>query len=180
MIAMKKSMKSGTRGNTYGAHAAPRKTVGTRLAAGVFATALALAVTAAPAVDQQLPIPLEGGQAYAATYVTTSTKSASKASETYMTVSEGTYSLMCRYGSKMIDVPAASTGNNVAVKTWTSNNTPAQRFIVKRVSNGVYMIQVGCSGKYLADYSGTVVQQTKSNSNVQRWRFVKNGSYVML
>ena len=158
------------------------------IAAGLAALMLSTTLTALP-TDLAPADALSAETAYAAQLTAGSLKANSTSansgnvkasSETYLNYSNGTFMITSCYSGKCIDVPNASTGNNVAVKTYTNNGTLAQRFYVSRVSNGVYTLQAGCSGRYLADRSGTVVQQTKSNSSYQRWRFVMKGSYAML
>ena len=148
---------SGGAGGSPGASMAKRRSG--LFAAGVTALALSFSLTALPTDLAPMTV---AESAYAAQQVKAGTVSSSSAkaavkaasSETFVTNASGSYKFTSAYSSKCIDVPDAATGNNVAVKTYTSNGTLAQRFVVTQVSSGVYAIQVGCSGKYLVDNGG--------------------------
>ena len=163
------------------------------MAAGATALALALSLSALPAdlgpaptvetafaADQFQTGSIDKGATKSDGSAKKKVKVKAAATETVLAYSNGTYMFTSNYGGKCIDIPGSGTANNAAVKTWTNNSSMAQRFYVERQSNGIYTIQAGCSGKYLTDRSGVVVQQTKSTSSYQRWRFVKSGSYVLL
>lgn len=94
-------------------------------------------------------------------------------------VEEGCYFFFNRgaEGLQALDVPSASTSNGVALQTYESNETAAQKWLVESDGNGWYTIRNVGSGLALdvrgaATISGTTVQQHSSNgSNAQLWRF---------
>ena len=73
-------------------------------------------------------------------------------------------------GSVCVDIPSASGKGGVQAQVYAANETVAQRFYLRQVGNGNYAIQCVCSGLYLADASGKVVQKARNGKNDQLWR----------
>ncbi len=96
---------------------------------------------------------------------------------------EGMYTIRSRVDrSKVLDVAGgvknATSGTNIQL--WVNNNTGAQRWKIKEISNGYYSIINAQSKKVLDVYAGlsengTNVQLWNSNKScAQKWRIMKN------
>lgn len=93
-------------------------------------------------------------------------------------VEDGYYVIANRsVSSQVIDVPNALAQNALALQTYESNGTPAQKWRVERRASGQYKISNAASGLVLdvrngEGASGNVVQQYESNdSAAQCWTF---------
>ena len=93
-------------------------------------------------------------------------------------VDDGYYVIASRaVDSQVIDVPNALAQNALALQTYESNGTSAQKWLVERRASGQYKISNAASGLVLDvrdanGASGTVVQQYESNdSPAQCWAF---------
>lgn len=86
-------------------------------------------------------------------------------------VPEGTYTLYTNLASnKVADIPSASKKVGVQAQIYGTNSTMAQKFQLRHTGANTYKLQNVISGKYLADVSGKVVQQTKDASpSAQQW-----------
>ncbi len=90
--------------------------------------------------------------------------------------------------SSVIDIKGASNSNKVNVQIYASNNSAAQRFLIKYVSDGYYRIENARSQKVLDVYGGKAVkgtnvwQYTYNGSNAQLWKIRKNtdGTYTFI
>ncbi len=76
--------------------------------------------------------------------------------------------------NKVIDVVGRKSTNKTNIDLYTSNNSTAQRFLIKYVSNGYYKIENAFSLKVLDVANG----KAKNNNNV--WQFNYNGSNAQL
>lgn len=103
-------------------------------------------------------------------------------------VKEGVYTIRTALNKNyVLDVAWGSLVNGGNIQLYTSNDSDAQKFEVKKVSDGYYKIISLSSGKALdicagSVKSGTNVQQyTWNNSNAQLWRFIEadNGKYFI-
>lgn len=90
--------------------------------------------------------------------------------------------------NKVIDISAASTAQGANVQIWDKCNGGQQRFELKRLNDGYYMIKNVNSGKVLdvkgaSKLSGTNVQQWESNStDAQKWKIETkdDGTYTIV
>ena len=104
-------------------------------------------------------------------------------------IKEGVYTISSALKSTMVlDVSGASTANGANIQLYTSNNTNAQKFIVKKLDNGYYTITAFHSKKLVsAKNSGTtngtnVWQYASQGTTSQQWkiRYAGNGYYTIL
>lgn len=93
-------------------------------------------------------------------------------------VDEGCYELRNGTGNlQVLDVPAAAMGDAIALQTYESNDTAAQKWIVECTGDSWYKITNVNSGRVLdvkngSAQAGNAVQQYTSNdSDAQRWSF---------
>ncbi|WP_102372359.1 RICIN domain-containing protein [Enorma phocaeensis] len=93
-------------------------------------------------------------------------------------IEEGCYILFNNSGSSQaLDVPAATTEDSIALQTYESNNTSAQKWIVESTGDGWYEITNVNSGLALDVRNGSaqpgnaVQQYASNNSAAQRWSF---------
>ena len=94
--------------------------------------------------------------------------------------SAGVYTVGSLLGSgQVVDIPAASRSAGAQAQTYSSNGTLAQRLVFERVAEGTFAIRPACSGLYLADSSGRVVQQRGAGAAAQ-WRASFDGAGVAL
>lgn len=76
-------------------------------------------------------------------------------------IETGAYILKSGVGDNVLDVASGSVQDGANVRMWTNNGSLAQRWYVRKVSDGVYRFQNVLSGKYLsADSSDNVVQSS--------------------
>ena len=76
-------------------------------------------------------------------------------------IETGAYILKSGVGDNVLDVASGSIQDGANVRMWTNNGSLAQRWYVRKVSDGVYRFQNVLSGKYLsADSSDNVVQSS--------------------
>lgn len=99
-------------------------------------------------------------------------------------LADGTYTFYSKLAqtSQVLDITSASTAQNARVQSYAFNNSLAQRFVVVNLGDNVYTIQAVVSGKYLADSSGAVVQQTCKTAtppNTMRWKAAMRGGGVV-
>lgn len=84
-------------------------------------------------------------------------------------------------GSRVMDVPAASSANGAAMQLYDNNTTAAQRFKLRALGGGYYSIINVNSGKALDVRNGVArkgapVQQFAANgTDAQAWKFVATG-----
>ena len=101
----------------------------------------------------------------------------------------GTYSISSALSSnKVLDIAAASTASGANVQIYDSNNTAAQKFILRYLGYGNLYRVVNCASNKALDTkdhktgNGTnVLQATQSNSaSTQIWRIIKysDGKYI--
>ena len=64
-------------------------------------------------------------------------------------------------------------------QVYASNGTNAQRFRLRRTAGGSFTIQAVCSGLYLTDVKGKVLQRTGKGLRVQRWKAAKEGGGIV-
>ena len=106
-----------------------------------------------------------------------------QASVQSVAIASGVYTIATAVDtSKCLDVPGGSSSNAVGLQIYSKNSTPAQRWNVKALGDGLYeIINVG-SGKALdvagaVKADGTTIQQyTRNSTNAQKWKIVSNGS----
>ena len=80
-----------------------------------------------------------------------------------------------------LDVTGGATAENTQIEIWKNNNSFAQKWWVQQVEgkDNTYTLQAVCSGKYLADNSGSAVQSS-SISEESQWQIkIKNGYYIL-
>ncbi|MBQ9067866.1 MAG: RICIN domain-containing protein [Eggerthellaceae bacterium] len=83
---------------------------------------------------------------------------------------EGCYTLRCAAGP-VLDISGASRESGAAAQGWSANATFAQRFQVRSAGSGTVRIQSACSGLYLTEESGRVVQRPLSTQSAsQLWK----------
>lgn len=99
-------------------------------------------------------------------------------------ISNGIYVISSALNSsKAFDISGGSEKNGGNVQIYDSNNTVAQKFIIRHISNNVYEIENLKSAKVLDVAGGQMkngsnVQQYASNSTcAQRWKVTKTDSY---
>lgn len=89
----------------------------------------------------------------------------------------GIVSIRFSLGSNMLDLPNARQDQGLAMQTWGSNNTIAQRFNITQWGSNKYLyrIQVAGSGKYLKDGlgNGRLVQTSWKKYKSQLWYIIK-------
>lgn len=97
-------------------------------------------------------------------------------------ISEGTYTFQTALStSKVLDIANGSKVNFGNVWIYNINNTEAQEFDVKKVSDGYYKIESRLSGKVLDVANGSrtagsnVWQYSWNGSDAQLWRFLDAG-----
>lgn len=107
-------------------------------------------------------------------------------SGTSIAIANGTYTIrMAKKSSTVLDVRSGSSSNGANVQVYASNNSGAQKWNLKRYSNGTYSIINARSGRALDVYGGkaangrNVQQYTSNGSAAQRWRieYAGNGGY---
>ena len=76
--------------------------------------------------------------------------------------------------NKVLDLAGRSPNNRANIQLYTSNNSTAQRFLIKYVKDGYYKIENAYSLKVLDVYAG----RAKNSTNV--WQFSYNGSAAQL
>ena len=76
--------------------------------------------------------------------------------------------------NKVLDLAGRSPNNRANIQLYTSNNSTAQRFLIKYVKDGYYKIENAYSLKVLDVYDG----RAKNSTNV--WQFSYNGSAAQL
>lgn len=168
-----------------------RPGIARKLTSCVCATALALSLGAMVPLDRIAPDRFDGGTAYAAsvkagslaTGTTAKTKASSvKAASTATLLRAGTYRITSVASSSLaVDVPSGTWDNNKQLQLWSVNNMTPQTYVFAQTGTNVFTIQSACSGKFLADSGGKVVQQSRSSSSLyQRWQVVKEGSNLAL
>ena len=84
--------------------------------------------------------------------------------------------------SMALDVSNASKDNNAKIEIWSSNTGFAQKWWVQKVEgkDNTYTLQAVCSGKYLADNNGNVVQTSSTEENAQWTALIKEGKYAFI
>lgn len=97
---------------------------------------------------------------------------------TTILVEEGCYILQNSSGeSQVLDVPAGNTSDGIALQTYESNNTAAQKWLIEHISDEWYQITNVNSGLVLDVRNGSaqpgnaVQQYASNNSAAQRWSF---------
>lgn len=97
---------------------------------------------------------------------------------------DGTYTIASGLDSnKVVDIYAGSLASSANVQLYRNNGSNAQKFNVKRNSDGTYTITNEGSGKVLDVFAGSTadranVQQYESNgSAAQKWRIEYNNGY---
>lgn len=100
------------------------------------------------------------------TTVTPSTNAILWRMEAYApSLSEGYYTLSSNAASsQVVDVPSGSWSSGLALATYASNGTLAQKWYVRRLSNGTYTIQNVGSGLYIGEHGTSIVQTNKGAS----------------
>ncbi len=84
--------------------------------------------------------------------------------------------------NKVIDVKDGSTQNNASIQLWSNNDTDAQKWKIKKESDGYYSIKCLKSDKAMdvkeANFvSGTKLQQyTYDGGNAQKWKIENLGN----
>ncbi|MGI6020487.1 MAG: RICIN domain-containing protein [Lachnospiraceae bacterium] len=90
------------------------------------------------------------------------------------TVQEGMYTINCKGNdNKVLDIHGASYDNGAALDVYSRNNSSAQKFIIKKTSDGYFTIQAVCSGKYLN------VPYAEGKNGNKIWQYSNDGSRAM-
>ena len=84
------------------------------------------------------------------------------------------YSLIAPTES-VVGISDASAPAKASVQFLADDGSMEQRLFLHRVAKDTYMIQSVCSGLYLADSSGKVVQEQYSGDDAQRWTVQMEG-----
>ena len=95
----------------------------------------------------------------------------------------GLYKFTSALNSSMaLDVADASKDDNAKIEIWSSNTGFAQKWWVQLVSgkDNTYTLQAVCSGKYLADSNGRLIQTVTTQENAQWTVLIKNGKYAFI
>lgn len=99
-------------------------------------------------------------------------------------LNNGLYSLKFKHSQKMLDVSGGGCTSGTNVQQYNSNNTDAQKWIIKPASDGYFYIISKGSGLYL-DVSGGIAKRNNNvqvflgnGTNAQKWRFTASGLSV--
>ena len=105
------------------------------------------------------------------------------------TLEDGIYTISSALDSnKVLDISAASTNSGANVQLWSSTQEVQQKFIIRYLENGYYIIENFNSEKVLDVADGSkknganVWQYEKNNTNAQKWviKDVGNGYYNII
>ena len=77
-------------------------------------------------------------------------------------------------------IPEASSEPGAQVRVFPFEGTAAQRLYVRSMRDDTFTIQSVCSGLYLMDYKGAVVQQNRMATMTQLWRASEGDGGVAL
>lgn len=87
----------------------------------------------------------------------------------------GTYRLRPIHALTSVDLPDQKKDDGVELKTWTENDTAAQRWIIEPQGEGWYKIKSEASQKLMTtqglDNSTRIVQMSDNGSLEQQWKF---------
>lgn len=92
---------------------------------------------------------------------------------------DGTYTLKSLSNNNVIDVYGGRTANKTNVWQWESNDTKAQKWVIKDAGNGFYNIISKCNDLYLdlaygSSANGSNIQVYKGNGTAaQNFKFIK-------
>ena len=80
----------------------------------------------------------------------------------------------------VLDVPSASAEPGMQLQAFSYNGTQAQRLYIRHMKDDMFTIQPVCSGLYLTDLKGKVVQQGRMATTAQLWRaFNEDDGFVL-
>lgn len=94
-------------------------------------------------------------------------------------IGNGYYTITFEHSLKVLDVPAASKDSGINLQQYTSNDTMAQKWIIKETNDGYYYIISGCSGLYVdipagQAYENAMLQLYEGNgTDAQKFSFTK-------
>lgn len=98
-------------------------------------------------------------------------------------ISDGLYSISPASNGKLcLDVKGASKEEGASVQIYSSNQTFAQKWSVKKVESldNVYTVQSLASGHYLSASGSVVSMRVKQADGSQQWKLnIYNGTYVL-
>ncbi len=82
---------------------------------------------------------------------------------------DGVYALVSTVDmGKVVDIPSASRSDGVGTQLWSRNDSTAQKFSVSASEEGGFAVSPLCSGLFLTDVGGAVVQ-TEDAGEASRW-----------
>jgi len=89
----------------------------------------------------------------------------------------GSYVVRSLAGGAAVDIPSATPRAGARAQVWSAYSGLPQRMVLDRVAPSTFTIRPVCSGLYLADYKGKVVQRRKAGA-AARWRASLSGTGV--
>lgn len=96
---------------------------------------------------------------------------------------EGLYTVSTALNSSMVlDVASASKADGANIQLYKSNQSDAQKYLVKRLENGNYTLTVLCSQKLVTSSDSNVYQNGSTGTDVQEWQIIPagDGYYTLL
>ena len=130
--------------------------------------------------DMVIEIPNKSKEESTKVQLNSKSKGINKSQEIKVTsVGNGYYTLTFEHSGKALDVPGASKASCVELQQYTSNNTMAQKWIIKETNDGYYYIISGCSGLYVdipagQAYENAMLQLYEGNgTDAQKFSFTK-------
>ena len=144
------------------------------LAALFFAALLAIGGMPARAYGDQ-------GLAASSQNFSTASLSAANANSAKRPVEPGAYRIRTAIDrSYALGVPGGSSKEGKRIKAQASESALSQVLYLRQVSKGSYTMQAACSGLYLTDEKGKVVQRPRSGKKLQTWKAIPSGRGVEL
>ena len=133
------------------------------------------------AADKRYALDVAGGVAKSGANVRLAAASSAKSQRFVFqeidVLDEGSYRVHSALSPKLaVDVPGCSTKAGMRMQVWEANDTIAQRLFLRRTGTSSYTVQAACSGLYLTDKGGKIVQRPHSGKASQTWKAYPVGS----
>ena len=95
---------------------------------------------------------------------------------------EGVYTIASALNNSMVlDVASGSVSDGANIQIYKSNDSKAQKYILKKLDNGNYTLTITCSDKLVSVNGRNVCQKSDNNLLTQQWNLINagNGQWII-